>query len=188
MALRKKLKNPAQSLCFLGSSYHPVPGRYPVWLEQQLSYFHVVIRPLEENKMGRVVGETGVGKLTWEGWIGEVSEQRPPAGSRGPDPGEVWGKNTPSREQPAQRWGWVWSVGGAVRRPVWLEAWVEDSTLQFSGMHAPALPFSKVKLDHLQCDWRLPRGGMLTHESLVNCFFGVRLTWAKGEEGIWRDS
>ena len=65
--LGKKIKNSAQSPSFLCSSYHPVPGRYPVWLEQQLSYFHVVIRPLEENKIGLVVGETGVGQLTWEG-------------------------------------------------------------------------------------------------------------------------
>ena len=67
MALRKKNKKFCTVTFLSLQLLSPVPGRYPVWLEQQLSYFHVVIRPLEENKMGRVVGETGVGQLTWEG-------------------------------------------------------------------------------------------------------------------------
>lgn len=85
------------------------------------------------------------------------------------------------RQQQTQRWEWVWSVYGAVRRSAWLEAWVEDSILGLSGTHGPTLPFSKVKLDRSQSDWRQPRGGMLTHIFLVNCSFGVRLIWLKGK-------
>lgn len=150
------------------SSYHPVLCRYPVRLEQQLLYFHVAIRPLKGNKMGQGVG----------GWL----EQNRGSWFRQDHEGKsVWG-NT-GAEATCRKWmhepceglgnnilcdnsmvGMGLQCLRGSEKPVWLGAWVEDSTPELSEMNECLCPFlSKVKLAHPPWDCGQPRGGAESH-------------------------
>lgn len=111
-----------------------------------------------------------------------MSEQRPPAVSGGRDRVKIWGKNILGRDSSKHRGENEFGVfmGQWEGQHGWKHEWKIPS-LGSLGHMAPTLPFSTVKLDRPQSDWRQPRGGMLTHIFLVNCSFGVRLIWLKGK-------
>lgn len=71
--------------------------------------------------MGRVVGETGVGKLTWEE-VNRKSLSRGHLQERGPGPGEGLGEEYSKQRAAGTKVGMSLECQGAVRRPVWLEA------------------------------------------------------------------
>lgn len=185
-------KNSAQSPFLSSSSYHPVPWRYPVGLEQQL-YFHVMIRPLSENKMGREVGG-------WLGWGWALRER----GKGKSLPGNSGAGTTPRkrRRSPGEGLGEVClhanrATSTKVRMRLEI-SWDSSGTASVAGlmrrrshpgalsMNAPALPVSKVQLDHSRHDCRQPRGGMLSLIFSVTCSFGVRLIRLEDKEGSWR--